>query len=446
MSTGSNNGGDEFKKNEILSNTSFFSELSRKYIKSFLNVDTTPEGEAIYSKNDLQIEHNISVSILFTGLIFGEYILSINEETAANLMGKTIKDADASKIADIRDEISETFSELLNQIVGESIVNLSSSYQKLTITVPKINFGMSRYPRVKSGRQNLNSSYGNIGCYLYIDHMKLDIASSYKKALESFMQANYDLKAVLKKLEEQQMMLVQSERLAALGTMAGGVAHEINTPLAVIQLRTDQLLGGLSEEGDIDRTFFNKSLIGIDSTVKKISKIVSGLLKFSRDGSKDPPSPHQVSTIIDDSIILCREKYRSYGVEIRLSFCEDNVVNCRAGELSQVFINLLNNSFYALQSLDEKWIDIKCVKENERIKVYFTDSGHGLPETVYTKMMQPFFTTKPIGQGTGLGLSISKGIIESLNGNLSYNSQCKNTQFVIDLPAAKSDSVNAKIA
>ncbi len=108
----------------------------------------------------------------------------------------------------------------------------------------------------------------------------------------------------------------------------------------------------------------------------------------------------------------------------------------RPTQISQVLLNLLNNSFDAIEERAEKWIRVRFeINSNKKILIIkVTDSGDGIPNEIVHKMMNPFFTTKDIGKGTGLGLSISKGIIEEHGGHLIYNAQSKNTEFVVELP------------
>lgn len=118
----------------------------------------------------------------------------------------------------------------------------------------------------------------------------------------------------------------------------------------------------------------------------------------------------------------------------------DFFFNGRQAQIEQVLLNLLNNSFDAIQSTPDRWIHITARLENHRVLILVTDSGTGIPNDVQQKMLQPFFTTKEVGKGTGLGLSISKGIIEDHQGQLYYDPKNKNTCFVIDLPEIKKAS------
>lgn len=235
------------------------------------------------------------------------------------------------------------------------------------------------------------------------------------------------------KLTEQQQVLASSSKMSALGEMAGGVAHEINTPLAVIQMRTDQIMECMADKSLDDETLEN-CMKAIDQTVKRISKIVNGLRSFARDGKKDPFEMYFVSKIVEDTFSLCREKFNNHGVLLEYQAVGDVEISCRPGELSQVLLNLLNNSYDAIQTYSEKWVRVETAIQIDRISISVTDCGPGIPPDIQKKLMQPFFTTKEIGKGTGLGLSISRGIVEAHSGKIWIDSNCVNTRFVVELP------------
>lgn len=234
-------------------------------------------------------------------------------------------------------------------------------------------------------------------------------------------------------LNEARSQFLMVSKLSALGEMAGGVAHEINTPLAIIQMRADQLLDHLSEP-NLDRALFAKALEAIDVTVKRISKIVNGLRCFARDGSKDPVSLNSLNQIIDDVFSLCREKFNNHGVKLDYVVAKDIQFECRASEIAQVVLNLLNNAYDAVQDCEEKWVRIEAKELDSQIQISVTDSGKGIPDEIKERIMQPFFTTKEIGKGTGLGLSISNGIIEAHEGKISIDNKASNTTFKILMP------------
>lgn len=259
------------------------------------------------------------------------------------------------------------------------------------------------------------------------------------KSLEMSLRETRELNATLDaKIEEgmlhlkhAQSQLIESSKMAALGEMAGGVAHEINNPLAIIESNS-RLLEKLIDTGNLSGLLARVQTIR--KTVTRIEKIVNSLQSFSRDGSDDPFVLSSVKDIINDSLSLCLERFTQAGVKLEFENPKTDInVRCRAHQISQVLLNLLNNAFDAISTLPEKWIHIAVEDRRDLVSIRVTDCGNGIPEPILSKIFQPFFTTKEIGKGTGIGLSISKGIIEAHNGSLIVNRDSKNTQFEIIL-------------
>ncbi|MCC2678427.1 MAG: hypothetical protein K0R29_1003 [Pseudobdellovibrio sp.] len=235
-------------------------------------------------------------------------------------------------------------------------------------------------------------------------------------------------------LAEAKANMISTSKLSALGEMAGGMAHEINTPLTIINLKVAQIQNELSAS-PVNKEKVNDGLKKIEDTVARIAKIIRGLRYFARDTKSDPFIRVQVSAILEDTLYLCIERFRYNGIILKTADYPKNLyIDCRPTEISQVILNLLNNACDAVLELPEKWISIDVVKKGEMLEVRISDSGPGIPRDVQEKIMQPFFTTKPVGKGTGLGLSISKGIIDSHNGSLTIDNKSRNTCFVITLP------------
>lgn len=234
-------------------------------------------------------------------------------------------------------------------------------------------------------------------------------------------------------LESQRLRSMQAAKMATLGEMAGGIAHEINNPLAIISARA-QMLNQLSDriQPSMIRDYADK----IEQTVQRIASIVRGMRTFSRNGENDPTMNSEMRNIINDTLEFCRGNLTRHGIELQVNLAPDLVLECRPTQISQVILNLINNAQDAVQNYDEKWIRIDAFEANNIITLRVIDSGHGIPRTVAEKMMQPFFTTKEVGKGTGLGLSISRGIIEDHHGRLYLDETSANTCFVIELPAA----------
>ena len=242
-----------------------------------------------------------------------------------------------------------------------------------------------------------------------------------------------------KKIEMQQMNAINNSKLVALGEMAGGVAHEINNPLAIIHSHT-QLLERMVEKGSTNQEQFIKSTKAISTTVERIKNIVKGLKNISRDATSEKPDFVTLKTILTDVLSLCDERFKSHDIKLLCdldhpAFSEN--IHCRQVQLSQVFLNLLNNSFDAIIDQKEKWIKIEAFIKNDRLVANIIDSGGGIPKDLRQKIFLPFFTTKDIGKGTGLGLSLVHRMITDHGGDIYYNEKFSTTCFTIELPLPK---------
>lgn len=234
-----------------------------------------------------------------------------------------------------------------------------------------------------------------------------------------------------------QTLLNEQLKMASLGEMASGIAHEINNPLAIISGKMENLKLKLKGD-DFNRDEAIKYISSVNETVMRISKIIKGLKAFSRNSTVDPMVPTSMDSVFSELTGICSEKFKKHNVALRIH-CEDRLlISCRSFQIVQVLVNLLNNSFDAIEGSSEKWIEISAKRDGPFVSLKITDSGKGIPSSVTDKIMNPFFTTKPVGKGTGLGLSISQGIIGEHGGSLAYNPNSSNTQFIIRLPLAES--------
>lgn len=253
---------------------------------------------------------------------------------------------------------------------------------------------------------------------------------------ETLNSMSRDLLRLQKEKEDQRIQLSAASKLSTLGEMAGGIAHEINNPLAVIKGRSLMLKKNLESENP-DPKLTEKTIKNIDDTVERIAKIIKGLRSFAREGSNDPFEIVPLKSVVDDTLALCQSKFDSNVIALRTKFeNEDLKVNCRATEVSQVLLNLLNNSYDAVLESKEKWVEIALKDDGEFVELAITDSGPPIPDQVKEKMFQPFYTTKPVGKGTGLGLSISLGIIKNHGGSLDIDRESTATRIVMKLPKA----------
>ena len=256
----------------------------------------------------------------------------------------------------------------------------------------------------------------------------------------------HDQKLLTYQLEEQvvqrtqdlrtaNLALLQAAKMKALGEMAGGIAHEINNPLSVI-IGYSNLLQDLVSQSPVDVPKVTLFAGKIDATASRIGKIVEGLRDFSREDKKTPAETVLVKTILESTLELCRDKFLQAGVQLQVVDESDAEIKltCRPIQISQVLLNLINNGFYAAEKLSLKWVQVKITSNSGKIQFAVTDSGVGLTTDARLNLFKPFFTTKPMGQGTGLGLSISKNIIESHQGELTLDTNAKNTRFIFTLP------------
>lgn len=241
------------------------------------------------------------------------------------------------------------------------------------------------------------------------------------------------LRANRKIIEDQKISIQASAKLSALGEMAGGIAHEINNPLAIIQMRAVHLRE-VQKRGEMSQALLAESAEAIERMTDRIACIIRGLRTFARDARKDPFKQELVAKVIEETLSICRERFRHRNIRLEVIVsCPEAAVECRATEISQVLLNLLNNAADAVAGSPEAWVLIEALEQAEGVEVRVTDSGRGIPSAIREKMMQPFFTTKEVGKGTGLGLSISKGIVDSHRGQLWYEPGL-NTRFVVRLP------------
>lgn len=229
-----------------------------------------------------------------------------------------------------------------------------------------------------------------------------------------------------------QAQCAEQNKFYSLGLISAGIGHEINNPLAIIMGKTDLLMKKINMNTMTSDQITNE-LDKIKKTSERIAEIVAHLKVFSRDSKNDDFSNVSCEKILVMTLDLCRERMLLNDVQLKLNIENDIVLSGNESQLMQVILNLITNSFDAIEFSAVKWIEI-TLKSN---RIYIKDSGHGILEKHFSQLMNPFFTTKPPGKGVGLGLSISKSIIESHHGKLIYDPSSLNTCFIIEFPIEK---------
>ena len=261
-------------------------------------------------------------------------------------------------------------------------------------------------------------------------------------------------------LQSAEMQLVQSAKLASLGTLSAGVAHELNQPLAIIRGLAQQL----QDEPDLTEDVLADLEI-IEGQTSRMGKIIKHMRTFCRAGTHES-KPVEVHSVIQDCLLLVGEQLRQHNVAAHFEFCQGNpIIMGDANELEQVLLNLITNARDALEGLPNAQITIRSYvveaenalidrntgndtepesnaqesqgdERGSRLVLEFADNGPGIPDEILNRIFDPFFTTKEAGKGTGLGLSISHTIIARHRGEMRV-SNVNGAIFTLDLPLAE---------
>lgn len=232
-----------------------------------------------------------------------------------------------------------------------------------------------------------------------------------------------------RKLEE---VLREQAKLSALGEMTKGIAHEMNNPLGVILLRAHHIRNQVMNDS-FEKDALVRNLDHIEATSEKMTKIIRSLRNFTNSSKNEKFMKVKLKEIINDTISYCENRFRLHAIVLIVDDIPETEIECNPDEISQVVLNLLNNSFDAVVNLEERWIRISFLKKSQSIVIQVVDSGPGIPLHIRRKMMDPFFTTKTT-PGTGLGLSISMGIVEKHQGKLFYEDLSGRTSMKVELP------------
>ncbi|MFH2046594.1 MAG: ATP-binding protein [Pseudomonadota bacterium] len=239
-----------------------------------------------------------------------------------------------------------------------------------------------------------------------------------------------------KKMNELNAQLVHSDKLAALGKMATGVAHEINNPLAVIAEKTGWMEDLLEEEefqNSQNLEEYKKSLLKIEEHVERARKVTHGMLGFARR-----MEPHledvDINKVLNETITFLESYARTNNITISTDLKHNlPIIAGDHSQIQQVFLNLLTNAIDAVGKDGIVWISSRI--NNSKISVSVKDNGLGIPKEYQAKVFEPFFTTKQTGKGTGLGLSVSYNIVRNMGGTVTLESEeGKGTTFTVNLP------------
>jgi C4-dicarboxylate-specific signal transduction histidine kinase len=234
-------------------------------------------------------------------------------------------------------------------------------------------------------------------------------------------------------LREKQEQLVQTAKLATIGELTTGVAHELNNPLNNIGLYIGNVLDLIGLETR-DEERIERDLERAQQQLAKATEIISHLRTFGRDAPRYRV-PVEINDIIESSVSLFSEQFRLSEIELIVDLAAENPsVLGNPIQLEQVLLNLLNNSRDAVAGSVQKRIRVFSRVEAASVFVTVEDSGPGIPQDLEERIFDPFFTTKEVGEGTGLGLSIVYGIVKDHDGQIFADTRTNGARLVIELP------------
>ncbi len=310
--------------------------------------------------------------------------------------------------------------------------------------------GNEQWVIVNKTRIKLLDQYFVMGVLMDISHLK--------DTENRLQDANVELSTTISKLQNTQYKLIESEKMASLGQLMGGIAHEINNPINFVAgnvrplmqdfedvrelIKEIEILGKgnlkvneLLEKYSIGFTLseMESLLTGINEGAKRIGGIVTNLKNFAKP-SLGEFTKYEITEGLNSTINLVSYKIRNR-IRITTDYQEIPLVICMPAKINQVFLNLLNNAIQAIENKGEIVIKIKFSEASKMVHISIADSGSGIPDEFRNKVFDPFFTTKDVGKGTGLGLSLSFSIIQQHNGEITFEpNEPSGTIFHIRLP------------
>ena len=370
--------------------------------------------------------------------------------------------------------IHPDFREEMRSYILESISNRKTRIDK-TYKIVRLNDGAERWVQVIGDIEFDHELQPATIIGTVQDITERVIREMEKEELEEKIKSrNNELEKMILDLKKMQSTLVQTEKMASLGQLSAGIAHEINNPLAFVSSNINRLneyyrdsiellnkwnnlkddlnkidkykgkmndIESFSEEIDFEfiQTDFDRMMVSIQDGIGRIKKIVEGMRGFSHLGN-DEFTNADINKAIDDTLTIVWNEIK-YKAKIEKDYNILPAVKCNISEIKQVFVNLLVNAAHAIEK--EGIIKITTGVTDNNIYAKIEDNGCGISKEKIKKIFDPFFTTKKVGEGSGLGLWISSSIIEKHGGNLKVESEVgKGTTFIIELPMSHVESNN----
>ena len=377
-------------------------------------------GVIIRDKNRLYLqleEANNDLRATYNNLSETKYYLQMILDNSKAVIITTDNDG---KIVEFNREAEALLEYKKDEAIGKDVLMLYENPEQRNELISRSRFKDGEIWAVRNREVTLRSKSG-----------KLFYVSLTLSALVNDRGGIVGTVGIGKDISEQKMLqlkLIQSEKLAGIGTLASGIAHEINNPLAGI-------LGMAEAIRDEDDTGIIKSYANdIIRYSTDAGKIVKELSAYSRSAHNEAQSTVDLSVVIEDSLKLVKHAVPLTSIEVVHNLKKDSLLFANANELQQVFVNLIINAIHAIN--DGGRLIINCLREGKFVKATVSDTGHGISREHISRIYDPFFTTKPPGKGTGLGLYIVYRIVTRYGGSVDVEStEGEGTTFTLKFPA-----------
>jgi two-component system, NtrC family, sensor kinase len=397
-----------------------------------------PDSAVAYAKKGVMYGQMASYKkgILFSSTMLSELYDSINPEEALRYY----------KIA---------------SAVKDSLVG-AGNIQTIQTLIAKEEARQKEVETAKATYRNKLKQYGllaGLGIFFIVAFILFRNNRQQKKANSLLKQQKEEIQSTLSQLKSTQAQLIQSEKMASLGELTAGIAHEIQNPLNFVnnfsdvnkelvdELKSELTTGNMQQAIEIaDDIKANEEKINHHG--KRADAIVKGMLQHSRT-SRSVKEPTDINSLADEYLRLSyhglRAKDKNFNATTKTDFDESiGYINIIPQDMGRAILNLINNAFYAVDEKKKKsgnefepTVTLSTKKNNSKVEIKVADNGSGIPQKVIDKIFQPFFTTKPTGQGTGLGLSLAYDIVKAHGGELKVKTQeGVGAEFTIQLPTS----------
>ncbi len=408
-----------------------------------LHIDISKIKKATEEKINLELKYKEIFNSTNDGILILDFnTLQINEsnKSFSKIIGYSMNEILNSSIDILCDNTSDecSYSNLIENINKSKNGNIfefewlsqTKSKERKWIYISAINFSIRNRKQILLVIHDINSEkIGKIELEKYKNNLELLVRErtdelgttneELKSSNEELTVQREELENALEKLKKSQDQLIQSEKMASLGILASGVAHEINNPLNFIQGGIHGIQTYIDENIPNHNEELKPLYEAIYTGVERAGNIITSLNHFSRQNNSTDDNC-DINKIIENCLVILKNKLK-LRIEIIKDFFDENIVlKGNEGRLHQAILNIISNAEQAIEGNGKIFITTKIIEKN--ITITIQDTGKGISNEIINKITDPFFTTKPAGQGTGLGLSITKKIIEQHNGTITFKS------------------------